>query len=189
MTKLGLSNALILLLGFQAWGSPIPATGTSALTSVDQGFYLVAKGFKLGTLGTHWMPSEDQSMSRGEVGSSLRFSNKQRKTAQVHLKTDFLKAEMSLEAYAKRWIKDYNQLGLDVLGTRSFASGATRGVVVDSIQNKKKLQFRQAVFLRRKSVVILTCSDKKEQFAGTLDECNRLIKNFSWNEEKPSLRN
>ena len=170
------------ILAMHAEASPIPATSTSAMTAPELGLFFTPKGFRLGTEGTNWLPQIDRSMSRGDEGTSWRFSNQKTTTAQVHLKTDFLKADLTLEAYAKRWIKDYSQLGMDVLGTRPFSFGGHRGVVVDLIQPKKKLQIRQAVFLKHRSVVILTCSDQQTQFESTLSECNRLIKNFSWNE-------
>jgi len=172
-----------------AWASPIPASGTSILTSNQTGLYFSIKGFHLGTEGTQWLPHEDRSLNRGDEGTSWRFINSQDPSAQANLKTDYLKTEMTLEAYAKRWMKDYSHLGLDVLGTRAFALGNTRGVVVDLIQPQKKLQMRQAVFMHKRSVVILTCSDDQKKFPATLEECNRLIKNFSWNEVAAPLKN
>jgi hypothetical protein len=173
---------LACLLISKAYGAPFPATSTSSLTAPERGVFFTPKGFRLGTGGTAWIPQEDGSLSKGDEGTSWRFSNSRAPQAQAHLKIDFLKAELSLEAYAKRWMKDYSQLGMDVLGSRPFALENTRGLVVDLVQPKKKLQLRQAVFLRKKSVVILTCSDTQVNFESTLSECNRLIKNFSWNE-------
>ncbi len=169
-----------LLTGAYAVATPYPVTATSALTAPDKGIYFSIKGFRLGTEGTSWLPQEDNSLNKGEDGTSWRFSNAKNKSAQVHVKTDFLKAELTLEAYAKRWMKDYSHLGMDVLGTRPFAGENARGFVIDIIQAKKKLQLRQAVFVQKKAVVVLTCSDEQDQFSQSLDDCNRLIKNFSW---------
>lgn len=170
------------LLISKAYAAPFPATGTSILTSPEKGLYFSVKGFQLGTAGTSWTPQEDLSLNRGEEGTSLRFVSAKMPTAQVHLKTDYLKADLSLEAYARRWMRDYSQLGLDVLGSRLFGLEGARGVVVDLVHPKKKMQMRQAVFLRRRNVVILTCSDQKDKFESSLAECNSLIKNFAWNE-------
>ena len=166
----------------RAYASPIPGTSSSVLTAEEKGLYLSVKGFHLGTHGTTWKATPDKSLNQGEVGTSWRFNNTQAPSALAHLKTDFLKADLTLEAYAKRWMKDYSHLGMDVLGSRSFSNGTTRGVVVDLVQPKKKLQLRQAVFMHKRLVVILTCSDTQTSFESTLNECNRLIKNFNWNE-------
>lgn len=163
-----------------AYASPHPGIGASPLTSSEKNLFLARKGFELGLKGTSWQIHQDQSLSRGEDDSSWRFSNAQIPTAQAHLKTDFLKAEMSLEAYAKRWTRDYSALGMDVMGSRLFTQNGQRGIVIDIIQPKKKLQLRQAVFMRKKSVVIVTCSDEQATFEKSIGQCNQLIKNFSW---------
>lgn len=176
----------VCLLIPKAYGAPIPATSTSLLTSPEHGLFFSVKGFRLGTDGTQWRLQEDHSMNKGEGESSWRFSSGKSPTATANLKTDYLKADLSLEAYAKRWIRDYSQLGLDVLGTRSFAiTAGNRGIVIDLLQPKKKLQLRQAVFLKNKSVVILTCSDEQARVDSLISECNQLIKNFSWAETPP----
>lgn len=173
----------VCLLIPKAYGAPIPATSTSLLTNPEKGIFFTSKGFRLGTEGTEWRLQEDNSLNKGEGTSSWRFNSAKSPTATVNLKTDYLKADLTLEAYAKRWMRDYSQLGMDVLGTRAFAVKAgNRGIVIDLLQPKKKLQLRQAVFLKNKSVVILTCSDEQGQVENLISECNRLIKNFSWAE-------
>ena len=166
----------------QAYASPFPVTSSSMLTSPTHGIFFSRKGFHVGTEGTAWVLEEDHSLNRGDQDSSWRLSNEKIKTATAQLKVDSLKMDMSLETYAKRWMRDYGQLGLDVLGTRTFSEGGARGIVIDLLQPKKKRQLRQAVFLKNRSVAILTCSDDQKDFNQSLAECNRLIKNFSWND-------
>ncbi|MFN7729533.1 MAG: hypothetical protein ACK5P7_10295 [Bdellovibrio sp.] len=169
-----------------AYASPHPGIGTSALTSSEKNLFLARKGFQLGLKGTNWKMQLDESLSRGDEDSSWRFSNADFLSAQAHLKTDFLKAEMSLESYAKRWMRDYSVLGMDVMGSRVFSQNGQRGIVIDVRQPKKKLQLRQAVFMKKKSVVIVTCSDEQATFEKSINECNQLIKNFSWVAEPSS---
>ena len=172
----------ISLLISKAYASPYPATSSSILTSPTQGIFFSRKGFHIGTEGTAWILEEDHSLNRGDQDTSWRLSNSKIKSATAQLKIDSLKMDISLETYAKRWMRDYGQLGLDVLGTRSFSEGGARGIVVDLYQPKKKRQLRQAVFLKNRNVAILTCSDDQKDFDQSLAECNRLIKNFSWTE-------
>lgn len=163
-----------------AYAAPHPGTSTSILTDANKGLFLSRKGFSLGTSGSAWQIQEDRSLSRGEPDSSWRFSNTAQPSAQAHIKTDYLKTDLTLEAYAKRWMRDYSPLGLDVMGSKVFSQNGDRGLVIDLMDTKKKIQMRQAVFMKRKRVVILTCSDTQANFDKSIQECNQLIKNFSW---------
>lgn len=170
---------IILLFISQAYSAPHPASSSSILTNPEKGLFFERWGFRLGTQGTSWvlseMPEEGQIWKFfPATGAPLP------QTAQIHLRKDQLKMDLSPEAYAKRWIREYGHLGLEILGTKAFGQNGVRGVVIDTLERSKKIQLRQAVYLKGRTVVVLTCSDQKDSFSKTLSDCNQLIKNFSW---------
>lgn len=163
-----------------AYAAPHPATGSSILTSPEHGRFLSRWGFQLGLKSTAWSALvPDATNSPDEA--SWRALNLAKSSAQAAIKVDQLKTEISFENFAKKSLKEYGPLGMDVLGSKTFQQGGARGLVVDLVQTKKKLQLRQAIFLKKKTVVVITCSDLKgPEFNQTLGSCNQLIKNFSW---------
>ena len=146
-----ITPVVLILWTLSAHSSPFPALGSSALVAPEKGLFYISKGFNL---------SNPDSL--------------------VKVKTDTLKNNLSLEDYAKKWMKDYSQYGFDLLGSRSFKENEARGIVVDLYHKKTQTQMRQTIFLKEKNVVILTCINEKSEFAKILAQCNQTIKSFSW---------
>lgn len=166
--------AISLFFNF-AYASPIPATSSSALTSPEKGLFFSIKGFQLSSKNTSWLLSEEPLLYKSKTYTGALFSVEQ----------DTLKVDLSLENYAKRWMKDYSQYGFDVLGVKSFAHNKDRGLVIDLLQHKQNKQIRQAIFLSNKDAVVLTCLADQNDFKNILTDCNQMIKGFSWT--KPFL--
>jgi hypothetical protein len=115
----------------------------------------------------------------------LTFSSEAHPTAKFSIKEDTLPNELSLEVYAKRWMKDYSSYGFDFLGSRPFVNQSlgnknAKGLVVDLVHKSSDKQLRQVIFLKKKQAVILTCVDQKQNFSQTLDDCNQMIRSFEW---------
>lgn len=167
-----------------AYASPHPGTGSSALVSPEKGLFLSAKGFRLGAEKTGWV----FSLSKAD-NEEARLTDPNNSKASLSLKMDTLKADLSLENYSKRWMRDYSSYGFDVMGAKPFQQNSQRGLVVDLTHRLTKKQMRQVLFVKNKKAVILTCLDEKENFEKTLAQCNQIIKTFEWVDQNPSTAN
>lgn len=163
--------------------SPVPGQGSSLLADKEQGYFLSSLGFTMKTIGTHW---NLESVSNDPSAQTPRLVYRDDASALMSVHSDHLAAELSLENYAKKWIRDYNHYGFEVLGSKAFTLGNnkktefTRGFVVDLVHKKMSRQMRQVIFLKTKNVVIVTCQNKKDQFSQTLADCNQIAKSFEW---------
>jgi hypothetical protein len=77
-------------------------------------------------------------------------------------------------------MQDYSRFGFDVLTAKPVKVGQASAFLLDIVSRETKKQLRQVVFLREKTAVILTCRDQRESFARTVQDCNQIIKTFSW---------
>jgi hypothetical protein len=170
-----LALSLFLLLSGLAWnafGSPFPATG-SALLAPEKGLFFISRGFHL-------------SAQKGWVmEDNLTLTSTQHPSAKFAIKEDTLPSDLTLETYAKRWMKDYTSDGFDFLGSRPFTNPrlghqAVKGLVVDLLHKSSDKQLRQVIFLKKRQAVILTCVDQKNEFDKTLSDCNQMIRTFEW---------
>jgi hypothetical protein len=161
-----------LIFPWLAMASPFPATG-SAILAPQSGLFLISHGFHI-------------SVTKGWIADDyLTFSSTAHPTAKFSIKEDTLPTELSLEVYAKRWMKDYSSYGFDFLGSRPFTNQGlgnkiTKGLVVDLVHRTSDKQLRQVIFLKKKQAVILTCVDQKQDFNLSLDDCNQMIRSFEW---------
>lgn len=165
---------VISLVTLQAYGSPHPAVGTSALVSPEKGLFFQRYGFLLKTEQSGW--------TLATPSDQVTYVNPKSETGSLSVRTETLRIEMTLENYAKRWMKDYPNFGFDVLGTKAFGLNKARGLVVDLSHKKSGQQLRQILFLKDKKVVILTCKDQSAKFEATLQGCNQIAKSFQWSE-------
>lgn len=171
--NLALSLVFLLSgLALNAFGSPFPATG-SALLSPEKGLFFISRGFRL-------------SAQKGWVMEDpLTLTSPQHPSAKFSIKEDTLPTDLTLETYAKRWMKDYTSYGFDFLGSRPFANPGLghqmmKGLVVDLLHKSSDKQLRQVIFLKKRQAVILTCVDQKSEFDKTLTDCNQMIRSFEW---------
>lgn len=179
ITKKQTAPALIFLfilscVSIEAYSSPHPAVGSSALVAPEKGLFFQRYGFLLKTAQSNWAiatPSEQ-----------ITFVNPSSESGSLSVRMETLRTDMTLENYAKRWMKDYSNYGFDVLGTKAFGLNKTRGLVVDLDHKKSGQQLRQILFLKEKKVVILTCKDQISKFESTLQGCNQIAKSFEWSE-------
>ena len=174
----------LLILPVQSLATPIPAMGSSALVSPSNGFLFHLRGFHLTKGQTNWNYQLGELIPGTTTPEiSVRFQSPI-SNGFLAIKTETLTSPMTVEAYAKKWIRDYSYYGFDVLGAKAFAQGEaqnkTHGYVVDLAHAKKAKQIRQVIFVKEKTAVILTCADDKIQFTNTLVNCNNILKTFSW---------
>lgn len=172
-SMISIATTLLCLGGLVATAAPIPATSSSSLIKNEMKIFS-AKGFMIKTEGTNWqvIPQKGEDLFRFQPANS--------ETASLSIRSDELKKSLSLEAYAKRWVKDYPQFGFDILGSRPFEQNGTRGLVIDLLHKKKNRQLRQVIYSRDQVAVIFTCTDNTDKFLQSLQSCNQIIQSFRW---------
>lgn len=164
-----------LVISANAYAAPVPGTGSSLLVAPELGLFWKHQGFQLKTGDTGW-----QMNSSGEGENRIvRYSDPD-VTGSLAVHTETLKADLTLENYTKKWMKDYPSYGFDVLGTRTFAQNGAKGLVIDLVHRKSDQQLRQVLFLKNKKAVVLTCKDEQKKFEKTLHNCNQISKSFQW---------
>ncbi len=174
---LALSLFLNCLVSLKAYAAPYPGMGSSLLVAPERGLFWQRKGFALRTANSGWELAAPQN----EASAALRYVKPGSSTASLAVQLETLKADLSLENYAKRWIRDYSSYGFEILGTQTFLQNGSKGLVVDLFHKKSDQQLRQILFLKNKNIVILTCKDERKKFTQTLQGCNQISKTFEWN--------
>lgn len=170
-----------IFLTFMAPAAPLPGTASSALTSPEFGLFYSIKGFQLKSQALWAMDkSKEDELSDSGKEFSVFYLHPEFKQARLSVRTDTLKAEITLENYTKKWMKDYSSYGFDVLGAKTFQTQFAKGLVVDLHHKKKDTQLRQVIFLKDKTAVILTCLDQTKSFTQSLVGCNQLVRSFQW---------
>lgn len=169
----------VFLFHASVLAAPHPATTSSLLTDPDKGLAFRSYGFKLSLENFAWRPVQKESDS---IFAEVEFESEKQKSskAQIGLRMDQLSKQQSIESYAKKWMRDYPQYGLEILGTKTFVHSSGQGLVVDLFHRQNQRQLRQVILLKDKKVVIFTCSNSKPVFAETLTDCNHLVKKFTW---------
>jgi hypothetical protein len=169
---------------YLSFAAPHPATATSALTDPEKGLSYLAKGYSLKTTGTNWTAVSTNNES---LIDTVRFASKDPKlTGSLSIRTDKIANNVTIETYAKKFMRDYPNYGFDVLGSKNIAINQSNGLVVDMIQKVKNTQLRQVILKNNNQVAILTCLDTKDNFMSTIASCNEIIKSFEWANSAPA---
>lgn len=179
--------ALIFLTYSVTQAAPYPATSSSILTAPDRGLAFIQKGFNLKTVGTDWVPVSKNSSD--SILDTIRFGpagTTAEEGASLSVRTDKISSAVTLETYAKKFMRDYPNYGFDVLGSKPVTISASQGLIVDMINRSKNKQLRQLILKQNNQVAVLTCMDDREKFNKTLVSCNQIMKSFEWTDHAAS---
>lgn len=160
----------------------MPVTATSILVAPETGYFYAVKGFSL-RAPTSWtleQSGDEKDPSDGKDEFSVLYANPEFPSARLTVKTNTLATAMTLENYAKKWMRDYSGYGFDVLGAKTFSANKAKGLVVDLIHRTRQNQLRQVIFVKNKTAVTLTCIDQTKTFDKSLSGCNQIFKTFVW---------
>lgn len=182
----GVILALVLCLVAQsAKGAPFPAA-SGLLTQGDSGLFWKSRGFSLVADASNWkiVGSEDID---GPVEKAIRtplkeltYLHRRFPDARLHVSVEALKAPTNLKAFSRRWVREYHHYGLELLRSRPFQLNGASGVLYDLASSSQRARLRQAVFLRGKTAVTVTCADKADHFADFAPDCEQVMKKFRW---------
>jgi hypothetical protein len=172
---MGLSFASIA-----SFAAPIPATSSSILVSSPPGLFVSARGFKMNSGSSSWIqsspPKNIPSLVTVYKSPILNMGQQPALTVRV----DELRTATPLKAYVKKWMKDYNRFGFEVLTAKQIKVAQSQAFLLDILSKETNKQLRQLVFLKDRTAVILTCRDHKSSFAKTVQDCNEIAKTFEW---------
>jgi hypothetical protein len=170
----------LALVSISATAAPFPGTGTSPLVAQKPGMFYSSKGFSLNSAQTAWIlsPPPKHIPSLVSVYRSPTPLNGQQPALTVRV--DEMHHAQGLRAYVKRWMKDYNRFGFEVLTAKPVHVGENQAFLLDLVSRETQKQLRQVVFVKDKTAVILTCRDSRDSFTKTVQDCNEIFKTFEW---------
>lgn len=166
-----------LLISLGSLAAPHPATSSSALTDPAKGLFFKPLSFEISKLSADLIPAPKPA---DLTADSVQFTVKNSPSASFSVRIDALDEDVSLETYARRWMREYPNYGFEVLGTRALNFKGGRALVVDMTQQKKNQQLRQVVLRKDRRVAIITCFEAKARFKDILSTCNSIAQGFSW---------
>jgi len=172
---------LIILLSLDLSAAPMPTAGSSILNSPQWSSAFSQMGFSLKNISTEWVflnNSNDKTTFNQELSLGLKTLSE---TARLNLKIETPKNKTSVENYVKKFLRDYNQYGFELLSSKTMILNNSNVVVVDLMQKNKATQSRQIFLSNKDKILTATCIDKTEYFQMTSTLCNQLLNNLNWN--------
>lgn len=163
-----------------SFAAPIPTTGSSAVNSPRWDAPFAQMGFSLKLVSNEWIfldNKNESSTTTQELSLGLKTLSE---TARLSLKIENLKTKMTAENYAKKFLRDYNQYGFEVLSSKTMVLNNSNVVVVDLLQKNKLTQSRQIFFSNKDKMMVASCLDKTALFQMTSNMCNELLNTLSW---------
>lgn len=178
--------SILMIVGLSATAAPLPTTGSSMVNSPKWNTAFSQMGFSFKLVSDEWTYLGNPS-SRMPANQQIDLGFKTLSdTARLSLKTENFKGQVNLEAYAKKYLRDYNQYGFEVMTTRSVKINGIPAVVIDLLQKNKLTQSRQIFLTAGDKITIASCIDKTEYFAMTSGMCNQLLNSYSWRAQAPA---
>ncbi len=92
-----------------------------------------------------------------------------------------LEKKMNFKTYVHQWIRDYEKFNFTKLTHQPVKINQMTAYLVDLKHNTIDSYQRQAIFKKKKNIVLITCQSKKKSQKALLVNCNQLIRSFSWN--------
>jgi hypothetical protein len=161
--------------------APLPTTGSSIVNSPKWNSAFSQMGFSFKLVSDEWKFLGNSTSSRMPANQQIDLGFKTLSdTARLTLKTENYKGQVNLEAYAKKYLRDYNQYGFEVVTTRTAKINGTSAIVIDLLQKNKLTQSRQIFLSSGDKITIASCIDKTEYFSLTSGMCNQLLNSYTW---------
>lgn len=172
---------LTLVIPFFVQAAPFPTTGSSMVNSPRWNTAFSQMGFSFKLVSDEWVFLENPSLARLPANQQIDMGFKTlSESARLSLKTENYRGKVNLEAYAKKYLRDYNQYGFEVLSSKSLKINGIPAVVIDLMQKNKLTQSRQIFLGADEKITIASCIDKSELFTLTANMCNQLISHYNW---------
>lgn len=178
-------NLLSLMLGLfiisPAIAAPHPTTGSSVVNLPKWSTVFSQMGFEFDLVSNEWIFLDSPTTASHPLNQQIDLGLKSlSSTARLSLKSEQLKTKTSVESYVKKYLRDYNQYGFEILSTKSMQINNSPVVILDLRQKNKATQSRQVFFGSSNRVTIASCLDKIESFTVTSNFCNQLLNTYKW---------
>lgn len=168
----------VLFLTFISFAAPHPGMGSSMINQPNWGTMFSQMGFEIKNVPTDWkaLPLAEIDQPQIDLGANSPYDK-----ARLSFRVDQLKNKIHLETYVKKFLRDYNQYGYEVLGMQTYKQSVLPAIILDVVQKNKKSRSRQMFFYNKADrVVVATCVDEFATFDKTLAKCNRILESFNW---------
>ena len=160
-----------------SFAAPHPGLSTSLLLNKKSGIYLLPYGFKI-SLSDQWTvqvrPSKDDPTTILEAFLS------ERGWPRLMITKNEISNNSSIESYTKKWIQNYSNYGFQIESQKIFQLNGKKAIAIDLTEMKSKTMARQYIQINEKNVLIITCSDKQENFRTAIETCNSLVQTLEW---------
>jgi hypothetical protein len=169
----------LLLLQKFSLGSPTPGVGSSHVHQLLKNIAVSEYGFRIGSSSqTFWNLKQNAGSSNSD---SFQFTSAgPQTTARFSVNIDKFSKPTGFDSYVKKWVKEYQYFGFEILKTQITKIGGQPCYLVDFAHRKKNKQMRQFVVVKPDLAVVMTCADEIEKFKDTSVQCADLINNFQW---------
>ncbi len=173
---------LMLLIQLIVEAAPLPAMGSSYLNRPDNSALFSSFGFELKKMNKDWVLVHPTAPSDLVINEQIDLKHTKLKTLRLSIKK--METKLTLDAYVKKSLRDYNQYGFTILSSQQVMINSNPAIVIDLIQKNNQTQSRQ-VFLQKKSntnqqIIIASCIDQTPAFSESVKGCNAAMNSFSW---------
>lgn len=180
MKFLALIFIVLNVFALNTMAAPTPLGSSSIILQKYPNIYLSPLGFQIHTAQTDWTAINAQMKSEFIVAAFTKDTEDSDVRAAFTVRVDKLKKPITTEQYAKKWLKDYPRLGFEVLTSKKVSINGQIGFLLDLVNRDNKMQLRQLLFVKNRHVVNLTCRDQMKDFTQSLQDCNKIFRNFNW---------
>lgn len=189
----------LYFLSLQLEAAPLPTTGSSYLNKPQTSSVFSQMGFKLDLASTEWVFLENDFKDFQPYTQQIDLGLKTlSSTARLSLKTEALKNRVNFENYIKKFLRDYNQYGFEVLATQTAQINNSKALVIDLRQKNNLTLSRQIFYITEgpfanhsknaknsavQKLTTATCTDTTENFKTTAQLCQSALNSFKWLEQ------
>ena len=169
------------------FSSPIPSMGSSRINNPALSMQIFSQvGIEIKEMGPNWQYLNSQLINnlndQTEMDQSIKITLKKDSPENTRLtfKTEILKKKIPLDAYVKKYFKDYHQYGFELKNTSSYKFKNKNVVILDILQNNKQIQSRHAFYQNDKKILLVSCTDKAEEFLKNFNDCDKVYQSLNW---------
>lgn len=148
-----------------------PAAMISDLSKPEKGYFLNRQHLQMNVDKEKWNLIESQQPFLA-VWSSV--------AGQLSLVKDDKSPNLSLKSYTKKWSRDFNLYGLEVIGNQEIKLPAGQALVLDVLDRKNQKQIRQYILSKEKTLITISCSGESKDMTTLIPECHKAIESFRW---------
>lgn len=183
-------SLLFSLISLSLQAAPHPGLGSSSINQISPASAFSQMGFQLKSIPQDWsydpilrasesnQDTHDKSTSEQiQIDLIKKKNNVSESIARLSFKSEPVNSKTDLQAYVRKFLRDYNQYGFDAY---SLQAPDKNSVVIDVYQKNKKTRSRQAFYKKNSQIIIATCLDEYDGFDKTLVECNQILNSIIW---------